>query len=42
MEILLAKKILELETDQLEDILMKLKIEDRNAYEFLQELIEDI
>jgi|TARA_Y100000289_G_C3886891_1_gene131774 hypothetical protein len=42
MEILLAKEILELEEHELESILMKLKIEDRDAYEKLQELIEDL
>tara|TARA_B100000085_G_scaffold176939_1_gene161223 strand:+ start:205 stop:333 length:129 start_codon:yes stop_codon:yes gene_type:complete len=42
MEIFLAKEILELEEHELESILMKLKIEDRDAYEKLQELIEDL
>ena len=42
MEIFLAKKILELDERELEDILMKLKMEDREAYEKLQELVEDL
>ena len=42
MEIFLAKKILELDERELEDILMKLKIEDRDAYEKLQEIVEDL
>ena len=42
MEIFLAKKILELDERELEDILMKLKMEDRDAYEKLQEMIEDL
>ena len=42
MEIFLAKKILELDERELEDILMKLKMEDRDAYEKLQEIVEDL
>ena len=42
MEIFLAKKILELEEHELESILMKLKMEDRDLYEKLQELVEDL
>jgi hypothetical protein len=42
MEIMLAKQILELESNELEGILMKLKMEDREAYEKLQELVEDL
>ena len=42
MEIMLAKQILELESHELEDVLMKLKMEDRDAYEKLQEMIEDL
>ena len=42
MEIFLAKKILELDERELEDILMKLKMEDCDAYEKLQELVEDL
>jgi|DEB0MinimDraft_10_1074344.scaffolds.fasta_scaffold963129_2 hypothetical protein len=42
MEIMLAKQILELESHELEGILMKLKMEDREAYEKLQELVEDL
>ena len=42
MEIVLAKQILELEENELEDILTKLKMEEREAYEKLQELVEDL
>ena len=42
MEIFLARKILELDEQELEDILMKLKMEDRDSYEKLQELVEDL
>lgn len=41
MEHLLAKQILELEARELEDILMKLKMENSEAYNALQELLED-
>jgi|TARA_B100001093_G_scaffold214543_1_gene205868 hypothetical protein len=41
MEHLLAKQILELEARELEDILMKLKMENNEAYNALQELLED-
>ena len=42
MEMFLAKKMLELDQQELESILMKLKMEDRDAYEKLQELVEDL
>jgi len=42
MEIFLAKKILELDEHELKGILMKLKMEDRDAYEKLQEIVEDL
>ena len=42
MEIFLAKKILELDEHELESILMKLKMEDHDAYEKLQEIVEDL
>ena len=42
MEVMLAKKIEELELDELMDVLRKLQTEDRDAFELLQELVEDI
>jgi hypothetical protein len=42
METVLAKQILELESNELEGILMKLKMEEREGYEKLQELVEDL
>ena len=39
---ILAKKIEELELDELMDVLKKLQTEDRDAFELLQELVEDI
>jgi len=42
MEIFLAKKILELNERELEDVLMKLKMENREAYDALVELVDDI
>jgi len=42
MEIFLAKKILELNERELEDVLMKLKMENREAYHVLVELVDDI
>ena len=41
MEHLLAAQILELESRELEDILMKLRMENIEAYNALQELLED-
>lgn len=42
MDMILAKKIEELELDELMDVLKKLQTEDRDAFELLQELVEDI
>ena len=42
MAMILAKKIEELELDELMDVLRKLQTEDRDAFELLQELVEDI
>jgi hypothetical protein len=42
MDMILAKKIEELELDELMDVLRKLQTEDRDAFELLQELVEDI
>lgn len=42
MEVMLAKKIEELEFDELMDVLRKFQMEDREAFELLQELVEDI
>jgi hypothetical protein len=42
MDMILAKKIEELELDELVDVLRKLQTEDRDAFELLQELVEDI
>lgn len=41
MEYELAMKLLELEQHDLEDILTKLKIENREAYDILVELVDD-
>jgi hypothetical protein len=42
MELMLAKKIEDLELDELMDVLRKLQTEDRDAFELLKELVEDI
>ena len=42
MDMILAEKIEELELDELMDVLKKLQTEDRDAFELLQELVEDI
>lgn len=42
MEVMLAKKIEELEPDELMDVLRKLQTEDRDAFELLKELVEDV
>lgn len=42
MEIILAKKILDLSESELIDLLMKLNMEDRDAFLALKEQIEDI
>lgn len=41
MELILAKKILDLDIFELHLILQKLKQEDNEAYELLNELVED-
>lgn len=41
MEYDLAMKLLELEQHDLEDILTKLKMENREAYDILVELVDD-
>jgi len=41
MEHLLATQILELESRELEEILLKLRMENIEAYNALQELLED-
>jgi len=42
MELMLAKKIEDLELDELMDVLRKLQTEDHDAFELLKELVEDI
>jgi len=42
MEIMLAKKLEELELNELIDLLTKLRIQDRDAYAVLKELVEDL
>lgn len=42
MEILLARKILELDVLELEKILRQIKAEDSSAYDLLQEKVEDV
>lgn len=42
MEIMLAKKLEELELNELIDLLTKLKMEDKDAYAVLKELVEDL
>jgi hypothetical protein len=42
MEIQLAHKIKELEIPELIDLLMRLRIEDKDAFEVLRELVEDL
>lgn len=41
MEIILAKKILDLSERELIDILMSLMMEDRDAFNLLKEKVED-
>jgi hypothetical protein len=41
MEIILAKKLSEMELNELIRLLMKLKIEDFDSFRALQEVIED-
>ena len=42
MNMMLAKKILELELHELTSLLLKLEMSDRDAYNTLKELIEDL
>ncbi len=42
MEYALAMKLSELEQNDLEELLTKLKMENREAYDVLVELVEDI
>jgi len=42
MELILAKKILELDLMELVEILRQMQIEDREAYKLLKEKIEDL
>jgi hypothetical protein len=42
MELILAKKIEELEFNELLEVLRKFQTEDRDAFELFQELVEDI
>ena len=42
MEIILAKKILDLEPMELSKILMQLKLEHQEVFEKLEELVEDV
>jgi hypothetical protein len=41
MELMLAKKLEEMEFNELLDIMTKLMMEDRDAFELLKELVED-
>jgi hypothetical protein len=41
MELMLAKKLEEMEFSELLDIMTKLMMEDRDAFETLKELVED-
>lgn len=42
MEIILAKKLQELDTNELISLLMKMQMEDRDAFLKLKELLDDI
>jgi hypothetical protein len=42
MELMLAKKILELDDMELMKVLEEFKREDKDSYEILKELVEDI
>lgn len=42
MDLILAQKIEELEFDELLQVLRKFQTEDQDAFELLQELIEEI
>lgn len=41
MELDLAEKLKEMELDELEDIIRKLRFEDREAFDVLREIVED-
>lgn len=41
MEILLAKKILDMSVSELEELLMKMNMQEPELYNILKELIED-
>ncbi len=41
MEIMLAKKISELSQSELREVLMKLMMQDRDAFNTLKEIVED-
>ena len=41
MELILAKKIEDLDFDELLEVLRKFEMEDRDAFNLLQELVED-
>jgi hypothetical protein len=42
MEIILAKKILELSDSELADLLLKLQMENHDAFKALQEAVDDL
>ena len=42
MELMLAKQMLELDTMELMKVLEEFKREDKDSYEILKELVEDI
>jgi hypothetical protein len=42
MELILAKKIEDLDFDELLEVLRKFEMEDRDAFNLLQELVEDV
>ena len=42
MELILAKKICELDVSELVDLLMKLQMDEPEAFEALQKAIEDL
>lgn len=42
MEIMLAQKLLDMDAAQLMQLLMQLRQQDRDAFQLLNELVEDI
>ena len=42
MELILAKKIEDLDFDELLEVLRKFEMEDSDAFNLLQELVEDV